>query len=85
MEGKYVDGNLDGIVTHYYESGRKMIIERYKYAVRHGLWVYYNEDGSFNRQRYFDHNRELKGKELEAKIQELKSKRNVVWNCYLNV
>ncbi|MEZ4938603.1 MAG: hypothetical protein R2799_13515 [Crocinitomicaceae bacterium] len=73
QKGNYLDGNMDGEVYTFYESGKRMIIERYKYAVRHGLWVYFNEDGTLNRKRYFNMNRELKGKELEEKLQELKS------------
>lgn len=72
MKGKYVDGNLDGEVYHYYEDGKRKKIERYKFAVRHGIWVYFNPDGSLQKRRYFKFNRELKGKELEEKLDEFK-------------
>ena len=76
LQGNYVNGFLDGDVHYYYESGKKMIIERYKYNVRHGLWIYYKENGSLNKRRYFDRNTELKGKALEDKIAQLKAKGN---------
>lgn len=72
-KGHYVDGNMDGEVYEYYESGKRMVIERYKHAVRHGLWVYFNKDGTLNKKRYFHFNRELKGEELEQKLEELKN------------
>jgi antitoxin component YwqK of YwqJK toxin-antitoxin module len=66
MKGRYLDGNLEGDVYYYYENGKRMLIERYKYAVRH-------EDGTLNRRRYFVRNKELKGKELEEKLAEIKN------------
>lgn len=72
-KGVYVDGNMDGEVYQYFESGKRLAIERYSHAVRHGLWIYFNEDGTLHKKRYFHYNRELKGKELEEKLAELKN------------
>jgi len=71
MKGNNVNGNFDGEVYYYYESGKRQTIERYKHAVRHGIWVYFNEDGTLNKKRLFEKNVEIKGKEKELKIEKI--------------
>ena len=74
-EGQYVDGNLDGLVKFYYPNGKMERIERYKYAVEHGWWVFYDNTGKQIGERLFWEGKLLKGKALEAKKAELKAGR----------
>lgn len=74
-EGNYKDGNLNGDVKYYYASGKMERLERYKFAVKHGWWIFFNEDGTQAGTKLFWEGRALKGQELEAKKAELKENR----------
>ncbi len=74
-EGEYVDGNFNGTIKYYYPNGKTERIERYKYAVKHGWWIFYNDKGVQVGTRLFWEGRLLKGKALEAKKAELKAQR----------
>ena len=74
-EGSYVDGNLNGEVKYYYPSGKIERLERYKFAVKHGWWIFFKEDGTQAGTKLFWEGRALKGEELEKKKAELKSQR----------
>jgi antitoxin component YwqK of YwqJK toxin-antitoxin module len=73
-KGKYDMDKKIGIWERYHVTGKKMTLERYKNGLRHG-WCYgYDESGKeLGKQYYFD-GRPLKGKELDAKLAELKRK-----------
>lgn len=73
MKGNNVDGNFDGVVTRYFENGKKMVVERYAAAVRHGLWLFFDDKGAVTNRKYFKYGRELKGEELKKKLEEIKN------------
>lgn len=72
-EGNYVDGNFDGVVKFYYGNGNLERVERYKYAVKHGWWIFYDEEGHATGKTLFWEGRALKGQELEEKAALLKA------------
>ena len=74
-EGEYRDGHLNGDVKFYYTNGKMERLERYKYAVKHGWWIFFNQDGTQAGTRLYWEGRVLKGEELEQKKAELKAKR----------
>ncbi|MDX1350943.1 MAG: hypothetical protein R3279_11875 [Putridiphycobacter sp.] len=74
-EGSYKDGNLDGDVKYYYANGKMERLERYKYAVKHGWWIFFNVDGTQAGTKLYWEGRALKGEELEKKKAELKAQR----------
>jgi antitoxin component YwqK of YwqJK toxin-antitoxin module len=49
-----MDGNVrDGVYVEFYENGTASVKGKYKDGLKHGLWKYYNPDGSFkNKERY---------------------------------
>ncbi|MFK8037662.1 MAG: toxin-antitoxin system YwqK family antitoxin [Crocinitomicaceae bacterium] len=74
-EGNYQDGNLNGTIKYYYANGKMEKLERYKYAVKHGWWIFFNTDGTQEGTKLFWEGRVLKGEELEKKKAELKANR----------
>lgn len=75
VEGVYKDGNYNGTVRYYYGNGKVERVEKYKYAVKHGWWIFYNDKGVLIGKELFWEGKKLKGKELEKKKAELKANR----------
>ena len=44
-EGVYSDGNINGTVKMFHPNGRTKSLQPYKFAVKHGFWIFYNEKG----------------------------------------
>lgn len=74
MTGTYRDGNFDGLVKKYHPNGQLMMEERWKYAVKHGWWKTYTNTGKEIGKKYYYKGKELKGKVLEAHMQDLKAR-----------
>jgi antitoxin component YwqK of YwqJK toxin-antitoxin module len=74
MKGNYVDGRLEGKVEYFNPNGTIERLCRYKNHLKHGWWIAYDMGGKETNRMYYWNNKELKGKELEAKMQELKAK-----------
>jgi antitoxin component YwqK of YwqJK toxin-antitoxin module len=74
MEGTYENDKLHGVVNKYHPNGRLFIKERYKNGKKHGWWFGYDENGKETGKRYFYEGKELKDKELQRKLAELKAK-----------
>lgn len=72
-EGNYLDGNKNGEIKHYHPNGKIALIERYKYAVKHGYQVVFDETGKQVGFKLYWEGVELKGAAREAKIAELKA------------
>ena len=72
-EGTYKDGNLNGTVKYYHGNGKLERIERYKYAVKHGWWIFFDENGRQVGTVLYWEGRKLKGEEKEKKAAELKA------------
>ena len=70
-EGVYKDGNLDGIVKEYHRNGRLMKVCRYEHAVKHGPWIFFDEEGKQVGIKWFWDGRLLK---KPAEIEEAKEK-----------
>ncbi len=66
-KGNYVNGFLNGLVTYYYQNGRIQKVERYAHNVKHGWWIFYDEEGQSIGKKLYYEDRALKGKELEEK------------------
>lgn len=64
-EATYVAGNLEGKAVWYCPDGRINILGNYQHSVKHGIWTYYNCDGT------------LKGKET-WELGHLKSQEQLV-------
>ncbi len=75
-EGEYLDGNLNGTVKYYHTNGKVERIERYKFAVKHGWWIFLDDKGTQVGKRLFWEGKLLKGKALIAKKEELKALRD---------
>lgn len=74
VKGKYEMDRKIGVWERYHVTGKKMMLERYKNGLRHG-WCYgYDESGKELGKQYYYEGRQLKGKELDAKLAELKRK-----------
>jgi antitoxin component YwqK of YwqJK toxin-antitoxin module len=71
-KGKYLDGNLDGIVTHYYPNGKVKKVARYKYAVPHGYWAFYDEKGNQLGTKLYWEGKLLTGKAKEERARLIK-------------
>lgn len=67
-ECRFVDGNINGARKYYHTNGKMERIERYKYAVRHGLWIYYNEKGIKEAMIVYWEGALLEGKEADIAI-----------------
>lgn len=74
MKGAYKNGRLEGKVEYFNPSGSLARICRYKNHLKHGWWIAYGEDGKESNRMYYWMNKELKGKDLDAKMKELKAK-----------
>ncbi|MFD1552264.1 hypothetical protein DNU06_11475 [Putridiphycobacter roseus] len=74
-EGNYLDGNFNGEVKYYYPNGKMERLERYKYAVKHGYWIFFNEDGTQAGNKLYWEGKALKGEALEKKKAELKAEK----------
>ena len=75
-EGNYVDGNKDGVFKHYHQNGKIALLERYKYAVKHGYQIAYDLKGIQEGYKLFWEGKELKGEALKLKEAELKENRD---------
>lgn len=73
-EGTYVDGNKEGTVKCYHPNGRLMRLERYRYAVKHGFWVFNDEKGQMIGYQLYWEGVLLKGDAKKKKEEELKAK-----------
>jgi len=74
QEGTYLDGNYDGRLTYYYSNGRREKIETYKYAVKHGLFMVFDEEGTVKGKLFYQRGRLLEGKELERYLKHVEKK-----------
>lgn len=74
MEGIYENDKFQGVVNKYHPNGRLSMKERYKNGKKHGWWLGYDENGKETGKRYFYEGKELKDKELQRKLAELKAK-----------
>jgi antitoxin component YwqK of YwqJK toxin-antitoxin module len=70
----YQNDNFHGVVNKYHPNGRLSMKERYKNGKKHGWWLGYDENGKETGKRYFYEGKELKDKELQRKLAELKAK-----------
>lgn len=68
----YVKGAKEGILIINHPNGTKMILERYKKGERHGWCATYDETGKETGKKYFYYGKELQGKELERKMEQMK-------------
>ena len=77
MEGTYKSGNLEGTVKYYYGNGKLERIERYKHAVKHGWWIFFDEKtGKQLASELFWEGTKLKGEMKKKKAAELKAAQN---------
>lgn len=74
QKGEYVDGNMDGRITYFYPNGRKEKIETYKYAVKHGLFMVFDKDGTEQGRLFYQEGKLLEGKALENYLKNAKKK-----------
>lgn len=74
-EGNYKDGNFDGDIKYYYPNGKMERLERYRFAVKHGWWIFFDQEGNQVGTRLFWEGNLLEGKALETKKAELKANR----------
>ena len=72
MEGNYKNEHLEGEVKYYNPGGSIARIERYKNNLKHGWWIGYSDVGKELGRRYFWKGTELKGHDLDVKMQEFK-------------
>jgi antitoxin component YwqK of YwqJK toxin-antitoxin module len=75
-KGNWIDGNPDGLHTHYSVYGTKQKEVRYKAAVKHGWAKFYDDQGVEVGKNFYWYGEELKGEELESKLAELKAERD---------
>lgn len=74
VKGYYTMDKKTGVWDRYGTNGKKMTSERYKNGVRHG-WSYgFDSSGRQVGKQYYYNGKALKGKELDAKLNELKQK-----------
>ncbi len=52
-EANYIDGNPDSTVNYFHPNGNKRIVGRYKDAVRHGKWIYYDENAKITHWEFY--------------------------------
>lgn len=50
---------MEGVGIYYYPNGLKEIYGKYQNDVRHGIWVYYNEDGSTKKKEEYKFGRRI--------------------------
>ena len=75
-EGVYKDGQFNGMVKYYHGNGRMERVERYKFAVKHGWWIFYDEKGIQLGKELFWEGVKLKpGPIRDKKAAELKASR----------
>ena len=55
----YKDGQFHGIYKEYYTNGNLFNICNYINDEEHGEDKYYNEDGSYDESRYYNHGKEI--------------------------
>jgi len=74
IEGTFKTGNLDGAVKFYKSTGKIERIERYKHAVQHGWWIFYNDNGTLKSKELFWEGKKLKpGAERDKRAAQLKA------------
>lgn len=71
-EGNYVDGNLDGKITRYSMGGAKEAMIHYKYAVKNGWALYYDELGNVKTKVFYHNGKVLEGEALEKQLEKNK-------------
>jgi antitoxin component YwqK of YwqJK toxin-antitoxin module len=72
-EGIYKTGNLSGIVKYYRQNGSLERVERYQYAVKHGWWIFFDENSRQIGSELFWEGKKLKGEQKEKRAAELKA------------
>ncbi|MCH2233610.1 MAG: hypothetical protein MK078_05095 [Crocinitomicaceae bacterium] len=72
-ECTYVDGNINGAKKYYHTNGKLERIERYKYATRHGVWIYYNDKGVKEGMIVYWEGRLMEGEQANKAIEKLKA------------
>ena len=73
MEANYKDDQFDGLVKKYHPTGKLMSTVLYINKVRHGWAKAFNQSGKETGRKYFYHGKELDGKALKKKMEELKA------------
>jgi len=73
-KGVYIMDKKDGIWERYHTTGKKMTLDRFKNGIRHGWCYAFDASGKETGKIYYFNGKLLKGKELEAKLAELKQK-----------
>ena len=74
-EGSYDNDKLNGTVKRYHSNGKLMQIERYNYGVKHGYWIFYDEEGKQVGYKLYWEGVELKGAALTKKEEELRQQK----------
>ena len=72
----YTNNVLNGVFKEYHQNTKMERLERYKYAVKHGWWIFFNEDGTQAGTKLYWEGKALKGDALEKKKAELKAERD---------
>ena len=76
-EGVYKDGNRNGMVKNFYPTGQIKSIERYRFAVKHGWYVFYGKDGrQVGKELFWEGNKLKDGLEKDKRTEQLKSTRD---------
>ncbi len=71
-EGAYKEDKKIGVWKTYHPNGKQMFVERYKDGLQHGWSFGYDGAGKEIGRKYFYYGKELTGKDLEMKLQQLK-------------
>lgn len=53
-KANHVDGNPDSLVVFYYPDGKIKREGKYKFAVKHGKWSFYDEQGVITHWEFYD-------------------------------
>ena len=59
-KGTYIQGHFDGEYIEFYPSGKKQLVGYYQHAVKNGLWMLYNEDGSVRLYKAYKNGKVIK-------------------------
>lgn len=89
QQGKYVDGELDGLWSSFYDTGEKEWEINYKHSMQQGVYKKYYKNGKLNLEGQNDFNRK-KGEEkryndkgvLEWKGKYVDDKLNGLWKTF---
>ncbi len=67
MEGRYLNGDPDGMHTWYYRNGKKMFHGNYQGGLKQGDWRYYDETGYNYLTIYYENDIEIKFQGVKIK------------------